>query len=342
MIPASSVVTANDAGLRPSFARRLAVSVVACAVLASAMVLAQDPKPAPTPAAQPVAKTPKQVLLEAKELPKAGAKTEKAAPGKAVVRKRAVANVNLNGNPMVEQFVQQGRPIVHAELLFVRHICDLKPDQLRPISRESGEALRDVAKKMVEQQQNGIRVRANGPGSTNPDPGKMLQDGLAVVIKKHLTPDQYAHYQAESDKRSASRKKAALEFLIDVLDRDLVLSNNQREKLTESLSAHWDDGWCMYMEYMLYGNQFYPQTIDQYVTSVLNDNQKKVWQWMQKVQGFWGFGNVMGGMINDGDPLLTELGLEAEPGAAKAEIPAAKTKVRLQKTEGKKEAVSKK
>ncbi len=152
----------------------------------------------------------------------------------------------------------------------------------------------------------GCQVKA----ATTPDPGKQLQEGLALVIKRHLTPEQYAHYRSEFDKRSANRKQAALTFLVDVLDRDLVLSSLQREKVTESLSAHWDDGWCMYMEYVLYGNLFYPAGVDPFVTPLLSDHQKKVWQGVQKVQGFWGFGNHMGGMINDGDPLLAELGLE--------------------------------
>ena len=239
---------------------RIAFSGLFCALLTSAIVLAQDPKPVLPPQHAPF----KAVLkkqLDTKEIKKAEPKA-KAGTMKAFAQKKAVFVVNANVNPMIQQWVQQGRPIVRAELMFVRHICNLNPEQLRPISRETEQTLNEVAKKMVDDQQNGFRIRMPGHAAATPDAGKQLQEGLALVIKKHLTPEQYAHYRSEFDKRSANRKQAALTFLVDVLDRDLVLSSQQREKVTESLSAHWEDGWCMYMEYILYGNQFYPSGVD--------------------------------------------------------------------------------
>jgi len=338
--------SASPASPRATLRLRLAVSGLVCGLLTCAIVLAQDTKPAPAPA-PPASIKAFMKRVDAKEVKKGEAKA-KATMKEALVRKQAVVFANANMNPMIQQWTQQGRPIVRAELLFVRHICNLTPEQLRPISRETDQTLKDVAKKMVDDQQNGRLIRMRGQANTTPDAGKLLQEGLALVIKKHLAPEQYARYRSEFEKRSANRKQAALSFLVDVLDRDLVLSSQQREKVTESLSSHWDDGWCMYMEYILYGNQFYPTTLDQYVTPLLNDNQKKVWQGVQKVQGFWGFGNMMGGMINDGDPLLRELGLEekAEPnpaeGVKELRLNGGMMKVQMKKIEVKKEAVSKK
>jgi hypothetical protein len=333
--------SASPASWRETLPVRIAVSGLFCAFLTSAIVLAQDPKPV-LPPQRPPLKAVLQKQVDSKDFKKAQPKA-KAATLKGFVQKQAVLVVNANVNPMIQQWVQQGRPILRAELLFARHICNLNPEQLRPISRETEQTLNDIAKKMADDQQNGFRIRLPGKAATTPDPGNQLQDALALVIKKHLTPEQYAHYRSEFDKRSANRKQAALTFLVDVLDRDLVLSSQQREKVTESLSAHWEDGWCMYMEYVLYGNLFYPSGVDPYVTPLLSDHQKKVWQGVQKVQGFWGFGNNMGGMINDGDPLLAELGLEEkrdpEPAAA---AKGAMKNGQMRKLEGKKEAVTKK
>jgi hypothetical protein len=312
-----SFLSASVLSLRAALPSRIAVSGIVCGLLTGAIVFGQDPKAAPAPA-KPELKTLKKepaakVLKEAKT---------RVAAVKGVAIQAGVVNVNLNMNPMIQQFAQQGRPIVRGELLFVRHVCSLPAEQLRAISRETDLALNDVAKKMLDGQQQGIRIRQPGQANTHPDPVRMLQDELALVIKKHLSPEQHALYRSEFEKRSANRKQAALGFLVDVLDRELVLSKDQREKVMESLTANWDDGWCIYMEYLLSGNQFYPSELGRYVTPLLNDNQKKVWQGVQKVQGgFWGFGNILGGgMINDGDPLLAELGLEEKAAPQPARV----------------------
>ena len=120
----------------------------------------------------------------------------------------------------------------------------------------------------------------------NADGAKLLRDSLASVMKQHLSPEQWSHYQAEVDKRNARRKQVGVRYLVDALDRELYLSDSQQEKLAESLSTHWDDGWCVCLEYLLVGNQFYPSDLDRLVTPLLSDAQKKVWQGSQKVSGF--------------------------------------------------------
>ena len=102
---------------------------------------------------------------------------------------------------------------------------------------------------------------------------------------------------------------------MDAIDRDLYLSGAQRLKLTDSLLSHWDEGWSMSLEYLLYGNQFYPQGIDAFVTPFLDPTQKKIWQGTQKVGGIGGLGGVLGGFVTDHDALEIELGeaINAEP-----------------------------
>jgi hypothetical protein len=71
----------------------------------------------------------------------------------------------------------------------------------------------------------------------------------------------------------------------------------------------------MALEYVLYGNQFYPMGVDAWVTPLLDDSQKKVWQGAQKVGMVWGFGGVWSALMNDNDALEEELGevKKAEP-----------------------------
>jgi hypothetical protein len=275
---------------------QLALPVAACALTTSALVLAQAPVPS-TP----------QEKKAAAPLAKAKAKVEVAKKAAEMERRQLQARLvrQQNLEPMIQQFTQQGRPMAAAEVLFVRAVCKVGTPKLREIAKEAQATLKDVAKKLVEVQQNGaVRVR-RGQGPGNPDARKMLQQELAAAFKKHLTPDEWAQYDKEIDKRDAERRKAALAFLVDSLDRELLLSRQQRDKLSDALSANWDDAWCMYIEYLMYGNQFFPQGIDKLVTPVLNETQKKAWQTAQKVQGFWGFGGVWN--VQNNEDLLAEL-----------------------------------
>jgi hypothetical protein len=119
----------------------------------------------------------------------------------------------------------------------------------------------------------------------------------------------------------------------------LYLSGPQRLKLTESLLAHWDQSWSMSLEYLLYGNQFFPQGIDPFVTPFLDATQKRIWQGTQKVGGIGGIGGVLGGFMNDVDALEVELGEERKAGPVniapirRVEMrQAPKTKVEAKKT----------
>ena len=232
---------------------------------------------------------------------------------KAVAAKKVIVNANPNVNPMIQQLVQQGKPMMHAELLFARGLCKLDKPTLVKIYPEMTQVLEDVAKQLTNGQMRVIR-----PGAKNPDATTLLQTGIAAVLKKHLSADQYTRYQAESAKRLETRKQAAVRFMVDAIDREVLLSPDQRSKITESLSKNWDDGWIMYVEYLLYGNQFFPNDIDKYVNAALNETQKKVWQTTQKVNVGWGFGGIW--MFNgQADPVGDLLGIEpkkAEPQAA--------------------------
>ncbi len=251
---------------------------------------------------------------------------------KAVPAKRVVVMANANNvNPMVQQFLQQGRPMMHAELLFARGLLKLDRPTLVKIYPEINKALEDVAKKLAEGQM-GVRAA----GQKNLDASTLLTQSIAAVFKKHLTAEQYKIYETETARRVETRKKSAVRFLVDSIDRQLLLSDDQRTKITASIQKNWDENWTMYTEYLLYGNQFFPNDIDKYVTPPLNETQKKIWATTQKVNGFWGFGGIW--MFNgQEDPVASLLGLENKKDEApagplaKAAAPAVKAEKKAEK-----------
>lgn len=293
----------------------LLVSGLVSVLFTSALVIAQPPVPAP-----PIAIT--------KEVQTQVVKSERTLPGaaaKAVMAKQA-ANQNglaaaraANLENLIQQFMYQGRPAVRAELIFVRKICRLDQEPFRRIDRDAAAALKSVATKLAEAQQQGrmpgqIR-KATAQTPRTVDGFSILHEELAAVMKNDLTAEQFAHYQAESEKRNANRRQAAIRYLLSTIDQELYLSDEQRVKLTESLSSHWDDSWTMTLEYLLYGNQFHPLGVDPLVTPYLNAAQTKVWQGSQKIAAVGGHFGVWGNFLNDNDALEEELGQpkRAEP-----------------------------
>jgi hypothetical protein len=288
---------------------RLAASGMVCAILSSAIALAQTTKTAVKPAdTKPAAK-------------------ESAAPvaKKAVQRNLVVLNVNDHIQFLKEQFVQQGRPLIRSELMFVRHVCCLTADQTRPIAREAEQVFEKIAEKLADDQFNGrLRVVAMGNQPATPQPYEQLQEILAVSLKKHLNPAQWDRYQAETQKRTADRKEAGVRFLTESLTRDLTLSDRQRELVSQAIAKSWDDRWSLAVDYLFLGSSYYPQGLDGAIMSLLDDAQTKVWRSAEKLGQFWGFNNPFSMVaVHDGDPLAAELGFNLEPAhraAVKAEL----------------------
>jgi hypothetical protein len=104
--------------------------------------------------------------------------------------------------------------------------------------------------------------------------------------------------------------------LIVRLDRDLVLTSQQRSKLADALLANWKDSWGQSLDMLQdLNNNVFPNIPDQVVAPVLTDLQKEVWRRIPKnTGGFYGFS--MGGMVMDPDPLddpeLAEVRKEAQ------------------------------
>jgi hypothetical protein len=104
-----------------------------------------------------------------------------------------------------------------------------------------------------------------------------------------------------------------------------------------AVAAKWEGGWTMYLDYIMYGNAFFPQEVDRIVTTVLDETQKKVWQGEQKVSGLWGFGGIWN-FQNAEDPFQHLL----NDGQEKAPINDVIPKVIMRKQAAPKEAVPKK
>ena len=240
-------------------------------------------------------------------------------PPPPLVKARVVGRA-ANLENLVQQYMNQARPLVRAELIFVRKVCDLDVEHFRRIHQDTETAFKAVMTKFAESQQQG-RVRVAGKVQPKPqalDGITLLHEAVDSVMKKDLTPAQFARYRAEVEKRDAFQKQAAVRYLVDAIDRDVYLSDEQRLKLAESLSSHFDPSWKTCLEYLLYANRFFPAGIDPYVTPFLDASQKKIWEGAQRVAGLGGAFGLLGSFMNDMDALAPELGEEEKVDSRKA------------------------
>jgi hypothetical protein len=227
----------------------------------------------------------------------------------------------INFRNMTARFARQGRPIVRAELMFVRKLFQLDLDSFTRVVRDAAVALDDVAKKLAEATQRGSVVFTNGPGGTRSarliDGNALLRDALLAVMKKNLTADQFALYQAESEKKSEFRKHAAVGYLVESLNQDLFLSENQRHDLTDALTAHWDESWSTTLDFILVGNKVYPIGADNEISPILNPAQRTLWKGSQRnntASGGFG-GSPPTNLINPQEELDELIHFLAEPHA---------------------------
>jgi hypothetical protein len=294
-------------------ARWVSIVGVASALSASAVVAVQvrDAAPAPAPAAGPAEKTRDATIPPRPQgATKGEAATTKgagaAATAKAkVVRPAPVAGMaamaaDENRKAMVEQWSGQFRPILQVEYQFLRAACAPTKEQRRPIARAGQEALKVAAEKFADWQLHRNRVvggRVERPAQ--PDVHKIIQEAMAAAAEVHLSPGQRQRYRHEVEARTAERKQGALLNLVSKLDQCLVLSVEQRDKLMESLSSHWDDGWTQELQISSLDDPYFPVIADQHVVPFLNGPQREVWAGAQKVTRV-SYGFINGMMMDDG------------------------------------------
>lgn len=202
------------------------------------------------------------------------------------------AQIDAQVQQWVGQFTRQYQPILTTELNFIRQVCDLTPEQ-RPKIKTAGEAsLKEAALKMAELQ--GGRMRGGfRAAEQQPDPQRTIRESIAKVLQDTLTPEQMTKYKAEATQRAALRKRAAIRCVVARLDGTLCLTADQRDKITQSITAGWQDKWEQWLALSVYGDQYFPLVPDQHVVTHLDADQKSVWSGLQKVEfGYYGGGGI--------------------------------------------------
>jgi hypothetical protein len=233
-------------------------------------------------------------------------------PAPVPVRGAVVVNAGVVAD-RTQMFTRQFRAILKSEYQFLLAVCEPTKDQRREIARAGEAALKSVASQYADWQMN--RRVVNGKITPNPDPAKVIREGLDSAAAAHLSAAQVARYRDEVAKRMDDQKRACVLNLVAKLDQLLYLTEDQRARLTELLTERWETSWAPSLQSLLNTGDYFPMVPDYVITPVLNDSQRKVWSGAQKVQ-FGGLNGWVNGMMIDDTPLEdAELGPEAKAGA---------------------------
>jgi hypothetical protein len=141
-----------------------------------------------------------------------------------------------------------------------------------------------------------MALSMQGRGVANFDPGREMTKALSDAARHTLTAEQFAKYQKELDARSAAHKRLCVLNLAAMIDRAMWLRPDQREKVTEVLTANWNEAWGQMRMYTYNGRYFPP--IPAEILPLLTEAQKSVWETIPKREvnfGWWG------GSFDDGD-----------------------------------------
>jgi hypothetical protein len=262
---------------------------------------------APAPAYQPVKKAiPRSAVaalsktlqkkIDQRDLPQ-GYEDAPQAGGNAAVRRskpakrksaigaiaKAIGGDQPNADPQLAQMERQYRPqfkqLLAVELAFVRRACDLDSAQRQTAAKVGEQCLDSVLRQCVLAQRE---MQMGRQAETSIGPRNVLSEELANGLRESLRPEQIERYRRESAARTAARKRAVVAYMVARADQTLVLSAEQREKMTRELIDHYSDAWERSMPLWMHNVQFIPSIPDERVMPLLNAKQKAVWQGFPK------------------------------------------------------------
>jgi hypothetical protein len=212
-----------------------------------------------------------------------------------------IAPVGVNGeaakggpegqvDPRVIQMERQYRPrfeqMLQTELAFIRRTCDLDKTQREAVANAGKQCVSSVLRQCaitMQKMNNGVPMAQVSKLNAR----KLLREQLAIAVTKSVRPEQLKQFRRESDERDASWKRAVVHYVVAKLDRRLVLSAEQREKMTLAFTKNYSDEWEQFFPLWLQNDEYMPSFLESQVTPLLDQNQKNVWQGIQKIGGYW-------------------------------------------------------
>lgn len=214
-----------------------------------------------------------------------------AAPARALVDSSNVDTVDANtdeelddvekklrpqGRAMLPQLRPQFDSICREELRFVHTVCNLKRSEFDAIARVARRTCRKALLQTVKVQ---VRMQQGWNGRNPPiypNTQGMMEAALLKAVDDELSEARAASYRQEVLARQAFRREAGVESIVASLDRQLVMSPNQRADVLEPISEAWEDDWQRNVEMLVNGNNYMPRLPNEQIRKALSPEQRTV------------------------------------------------------------------
>lgn len=201
---------------------------------------------------------------------------------------RSTYSQDVNAN-----IVEQLRPLMNVELGFVKRVCEPTDEQKQKIAAAAEKCLEEMSDIVGAKANNAfggfgggqpVAMAANGQ-QLYENPFTRIRRDLADAIRPLISEQQFANYMAESEKRDQFRREAVVSMTMELLDRHLALTDDQRSRLTERLLEKWEGAEDLTsMETYLSNPQYVPQVPEVIVQRELDEAQRRLWKSLNKYQ----------------------------------------------------------
>jgi hypothetical protein len=219
----------------------------------------------------------------------APARAQQAKAAKAVPARRVAAPAPMapafDANVAMLQFLPQFKQLHKAEMHFMRLVCQPTRQQFELIAADSEPALKELAQKFGQRNQNGfVIINAALVGQADDeqnDAHRLVADVVAKSVRKILAAELANRFDEEIAARMESSKQTVVLGYVAKMDKLLHLNAQQREKLIKLLNANWKYS-NNRAQILNMGGEYFPVMPDADINPILNESQKRLWTGVQR------------------------------------------------------------
>jgi hypothetical protein len=180
------------------------------------------------------------------------------------------------------RLIQQFRPILQSELRLLTSVAEPSATQRREIAMLGGKELMNAAAKLAAAQQGVVNVVRGTNGMV--DPRVAIREAMEKAAKEKLSPEQFGRYKKELEEKARDQRETVILNIVANLDKAMILSKDQRDKLCTFILAQWDDRTYPTIETLTMYESYFPMIPNQLLSPILNNDQMKIWNSLPKIQ----------------------------------------------------------
>ncbi|WP_146599617.1 hypothetical protein [Novipirellula aureliae] len=177
------------------------------------------------------------------------------------------------------------KPLVNQELSFIQRVGSLDEKSMNDLVAKATDAYLGMADMIGDQNRffpneemfygpSGEMIRGN--------PYKRVRSDAKRYAEEVLSDEQFQRYVREADARAKFERDTAIKFVVDLIEKKLPLSHDQREAIKGNLAKDWKAIDVVSLQIYTQNPRYIPEIPDAHVLPELTVMQKKIWVTLKK------------------------------------------------------------